>query len=188
MFDFIGSFFGIVIFSPIFILCSVITAFNSNGKFLFLQKRLGKNEREFTIVKFVSMRKGAPQIGSESLSMDEQRKLTTKWGFFMRRTSLDELPQLFNILIGDMSFIGPRPGLASQYESDLVTARKSFLPSAYEVKPGLSGYSQLLLKRSNDVQKRARFDSCYVKKSSFFLDIKLFIMSFRILFGFLKGT
>jgi lipopolysaccharide/colanic/teichoic acid biosynthesis glycosyltransferase len=86
-----------------------------------------------------------------------------------------------------MSFIGPRPGLTKEGEPELYEARSSFIPSAYAVKPGLSGYSQIMLKRSSDVNERARFDSYYVKHISMWFDIKIFVLSFMSLFGYNAG-
>jgi O-antigen biosynthesis protein WbqP len=129
------------------------------------------------------MRIDAPNVGAEALTIKEQRDLTTNWGRFIRKTSIDEIPQLFNILKGDMSFIGPRPGLTEKGEPELAASRRSYVPSAYDVKPGLSGYSQLTLNRSSDVNLRAKNDSEYVKRLSFWFDVKLFFLSFLTVFG-----
>ena len=101
----------------------------------------------------------SPYLGAEYLTEEESQKLTTNWGSFLRKTSLDELPQLFNILIGEMSFIGPRPGLTKEGEPELVLERDSYLPSAYTMKPGLSGYAQIVLKKGHNIKERARLDS-----------------------------
>lgn len=133
------------------------------------------------------MKTDAPNIGAEYLSEERSDQYTTKWGKFLRKTSLDELPQLFNILGGSMSFIGPRPGLTKDGEPELVEERESYLPSAYSVKPGLSGYAQILLKRSHDIKERAKFDSYYAAHESLILDSKLFFLSFLVIFGFIQG-
>lgn len=185
--DILGSSVGIVLLSPFLTICAIITKLTSRGPVLFKQDRLGKNESVFRVFKFRSMKVNAPQCGAEHLTPDQQKALTTKWGEFMRKTSIDEMPQLFNIFLGQMSFIGPRPGLAKEKEPELTAARESYLPTAYAVKPGLSGYSQIFLKRSFDVDSRAKYDSFYVKHVSLWLDIKLFIYSFLVLFGFTKG-
>lgn len=173
--------------SPTLIFLLIITAIDLKGKPLFFQKRLGRNERPFTIIKFRTMKTDAPNIGAEYLSEERSDQYTTKWGRFLRKTSLDELPQLFNILGGSMSFIGPRPGLTKDGEAELVAERESYIPSAYSAKPGLSGYAQILLKRSHDIKERARLDSYYVAHESFVLDTKLFFFSFLVIFGFFKG-
>jgi O-antigen biosynthesis protein WbqP len=128
----------------------------------------------------------SPYLGAENLTEEESQKLTTNWGSFLRKTSLDELPQLFNILIGEMSFIGPRPGLTKEGEPELVLERDSYLPSAYTMKPGLSGYAQIVLKKGHNIKERARLDSYYVKHASILLDLKIFLDSVLFFFGLLK--
>lgn len=138
------------------------------------------------MIKFRSMRIGVKQIGQENLNEKEQASMTTSWGRFMRKTSIDEIPQLFNILAGSMSFIGPRPGMIEN-GNELIKARESFLPSAYEVKPGLSGYAQIHMKRNPNVIEKAKEDSYYVRKMSFLLDCKIFIYSLLFAFGVVQG-
>jgi len=113
--------------------------------------------------------------------------MVTGWGKFMRKTSLDEIPQLFNILSGSMSFIGPRPSQNIDHEKELVLARESFVPNAYEVKPGLSGYAQIHMKREHDVMEKAKEDSYYVQHFNFWFDAQIFVYSFFLAFGFVKG-
>jgi O-antigen biosynthesis protein WbqP len=129
----------------------------------------------------------AKQVPPEDMSVEEQQSMVTGWGKFMRKTSIDEIPQLFNILAGSMSFIGPRPSQTETYEASLVQARESFIPSAYEVKPGLSGYAQIHLKRDHDINKKAELDSYYVRHMSLWFDTKIFVYSFLFAFGFVKG-
>lgn len=185
--DIFGSFLGIVLLSPLLLICWVLTKVTSRGPAIFKQARAGYQAKTFTIYKFRSMKPDAPNVGAEALTKEEQKNLATPWGRFIRKTSLDEIPQLFNILKGDMSFIGPRPGLTKEGEPELYVARSSFVPSAYDVKPGLGGYAQIMLKRSPDVNDRARLDSYYVQHLSFGFDIKVFVLSFLTLFGFNKG-
>jgi lipopolysaccharide/colanic/teichoic acid biosynthesis glycosyltransferase len=185
--DIFGSLLGILLLSPLLLFCWLMTKITSKGPAIFKQARAGFHAQTFTIFKFRSMKVGAPNVGAEALTLEQQKNLATPWGRFIRKTSLDEIPQLFNILKGDMSFIGPRPGLTQEGEPELYVARSSFVPSAYDVKPGLSGYAQIMLKRSPDVNERAKFDSYYVKHLSFWFDVKVFILSFLTLFGFNKG-
>jgi O-antigen biosynthesis protein WbqP len=185
--DIFGSFLGIVLLSPLLLICWFLTKVTSKGPAIFKQARAGYKAKTFTIYKFRSMKIGAPNVGAEALTKEQQKNLATPWGRFIRKTSLDEIPQLFNILKGDMSFIGPRPGLTKEGEPELYAARNSFVPSAYDVKPGLGGYAQIMLKRSPDVNDRARLDSYYVQHLSFGFDIKVFVLSFLTLFGFNKG-
>jgi Sugar transferases involved in lipopolysaccharide synthesis len=185
--DVLGSLFGIIVLSPLLIMVTIITGCVSKGSPIFKQPRAGYQSKTFTIFKFRSMKTNAPYVGAEGLTPEQQRNLVTPWGRFIRKTSIDELPQLFNILRGDMSFIGPRPGLTKEGEPELFEARWSYVPSAYDVKPGLSGYSQIMLKRSSDVNLRARYDSYYVQNLTFWLDAKIFVLSFLTLFGYNRG-
>lgn len=185
--DIFGSLTGIVVLSPLLIISLIMTTCSSKGHPIFAQERCGKNKKTFVIYKFRSMVKTAPNVGAEHLTPEQQRSLVTPWGRFMRKTSIDELPQLFNILKGDMSFIGPRPGLTKEGEPELFASRSSYIPTAYEVKPGLSGYSQITLKRSPDVDLRGRYDSYYVQRLSFWFDTQIFFLSFLTLFGYNKG-
>lgn len=185
--DIFGSALAILLLSPLLLICAILTKLTSKGPILFRQNRLGKNETVFPFVKFRSMRTDAPQIPPSEMSIEQQKALVTKWGQFIRKTSLDELPQLFNIFLGHMSFIGPRPGQTYDKEGSLVDARRSHVPSPYLVMPGLSGYAQIHLHRAHDVDKKAADDSYYVKHISFFLDAKIFIYSFLAVFGVAKG-
>ena len=181
-----GSSLGIILLSPILIFAAIMTKCTSKGPVLFKQVRMGKDEKPFVLYKFRSMRIGAPKVPASSLTKDEQRMMTTRWGAFMRKTSIDELPQLFNIFLGQMSFIGPRPDMIDNNE-EIYRARKSTNPSAYLVKPGLSGMAQIYLHRDHDPVKKAQWDSEYVKKISFWTDLKLFVLSFMVLFGYDAG-
>ena len=183
--DIFGSFLGIVILSFPMLIVAIITKLSSKGPILFKQERLGKNEVPFKLYKFRSMKFGSLEIAAENLTVEEQRNMTTKWGRFMRKTSLDELPQLFNILGGSMSFIGPRPCIDK--DTGLTDARRSMNPSPYIIKPGLSGYAQIYMGRGHDPIRKAELDSYYVKHLSLWLDIKMFFMSFLVVFGLYKG-
>ena len=181
-----GSSLGILLLSPLLIFCAIMTKCTSKGPILFRQQRLGKNEKPFTIYKFRSMRIDAPLVPADSITADQQDLMKTKWGSFMRKTSLDELPQLFNIFLGQMAFIGPRPDMIENNE-EIHTARRSTNPSAYMVKPGLSGMAQIYMHRDHDPIKKAEWDSEYVRKVSMWTDMKLFVLSFLVLFGYDAG-
>lgn len=183
--DIFGSFLGIVILSFPMLIVAIITKLSSKGPILFKQERLGKNEVPFKLYKFRSMKVGSKEIAPDGLTVEEQRNMTTKWGRFLRKTSLDEIPQLFNILGGSMSFIGPRP--CTDKETVLMEARRTTEIPVYLVKPGLSGYAQIYLRRDHDPIKKAELDSYYVKHLSLWLDIKMFFMSFLVVFGLYKG-
>ena len=162
---------------------AIITACTSKGPALFKQPRLGRDEVPFTMMKFRSMRADAPQIATCELPPEEAKKYVTKWGRFMRCTSIDELPQLFSIFIGKMSFIGPRPCQDEEHERSLVLARRATNPTAFKVKPGLSGLAQVKLHRDHNPDHKAALDSEYVQKLSFWLDTKIFFMSFLVIFN-----
>lgn len=181
-----GSSLGILLLTPLLIFCAIMTKCTSKGPILFRQQRLGKNEKPFTIYKFRSMRIDAPLVPADSITADQQDLMKTKWGSFMRKTSLDELPQLFNIFLGQMAFIGPRPDMIENNE-EIHTARRSTNPPAYMVKPGLSGMAQIYMHRDHDPIKKAEWDSEYVRKVSMWTDIKLFVLSFLVLFGYDAG-
>ena len=182
--DIFGSLLGIILLSPFLVVCAIVTKATSEGPIIFKQERIGKGLKPFRMYKFRSMYTSAPaNLPPEYMTVEEQQSLVTPWGRFMRKTSLDEIPQLFNILKGDMSFIGPRPTPMCE----LVQVRLSYLPNAYEVKPGLSGYAQIYMHRDHDINEKAKEDSYYVSHMSFWLDFKLFVYSFLVLFGFDKG-
>lgn len=185
--DIFGSLMGIIILSPILLFCIFMTKITSKGPVFFKQGRTGQHKKTFKFIKFRSMRTDAPLIPPDEMSEEYQQSLVTKWGKFMRKTSLDELPQLFLILKGDMSFIGPRPSMPEDKEAELVHLRESYIPSAYKVKPGLSGYAQIHLKRSHNANDKARDDCRYVKNFSFWLDTKIFIYTIFMVLGIAKG-
>lgn len=185
--DICGAFVGILVLSPILLLAALLTKCTSKGPVIFKQQRIGRGEKKFYFYKFRSMKVDAPNVATSHIDASTQDHMVTKWGHIMRKTSLDELPQLFNILKGDMSFIGPRPGQIEGIEDDLIEARRSYIPGAFDVKPGLSGYAQIYLSRDHDFKKKAEMDAYYVRHLSMWLDIKLFVLSFLVLFGYKAG-
>ena len=114
------------------------------------------------MLKFRSMKYDAPVIPPYEMTEEQKRQYETAFGRFLRISSIDETLQFLNVLAGQMSLVGPRPG-ASEHEDMLIEARDSYTPSAYEVKPGITGYSQVYMKRQHDVKSKAWFDSEYVK-------------------------
>lgn len=151
---------------------TIINLFASKGHPFFGPKRYGKNQKVFTMFKFRSMKVDAPFIPPYEMSEEQRDAYETGFGKFLRLTSIDETPQFINVLIGNMSLCGPRPG-GVEYEENLVKARLDYDPNAFMVKPGLTGYSQVYMKRQHDVDSKAWFDSEYVKKMSFILDLKI---------------
>ena len=180
--DIIISFFAILFcFALLWWWITIINFFVTKAHPFFAPERLGKNKKHFRMFKFRSMRVDAPVIPPYEMTKEQLLFYETKFGRFLRKTSLDETPQFINVLIGQMSIVGPRPG-ASKDEEVLTKARESFDPSAYAVKPGITGYSQVYMKRQHDVASKAWFDSEYVKKMSLFLDIKIILHTFLIFF------
>ncbi len=179
----LGSTLGIIILSLPMLLLALITKCTSKGPALYKQKRIGRDEKLFTMLKFRSMRMDAPAVPPSGLSPEQQNAMTTKWGRFIRKTSLDELPQLFNVFVGSMSFIGPRPQQEKEKEEDCYNARKATVPSAFVVKPGICSLAIVKSHRSHDATTKAEYDCEYIKKLSFKMDAYVFFYAFAILFG-----
>lgn len=183
-----GSLIGIIFCASllwwwVFIVNTIVT----KGHPAFAHKRLGKDKKVFRLLKFRTMKLDAdPNLAPHDMSIEEQKALTTKFGFFLRKTSIDETLQLFNILVGQMAFIGPRPCSAVN-EEYLVNARDQFNPSAYAVKPGMGGYAQIKMHRDHDPMLKAKCDHEYVLKMSLWFDIKLFLITILNIFGLCKG-
>ena len=181
-----GSFVGILLLGLPMLVLAIITRCTSKGPALYRQIRLGENEKKFTLLKFRSMRTDAPSIAPNDFAPKEREAMITKWGSFLRKTSLDELPQLFNIFSGQMSFIGPRPQQEKEHEMSLYLARKANNPTGFEVKPGLCSLAIVKMHRSHDPVKKAHYDSEYAKRISFWTDAKIFFTAFAILLGLNK--
>ena len=147
----------------------VVVKIDSPGPVLFRQKRVGIRKRHFNILKFRSMSVDAPRDTPTHQLANAERYLT-RWQRFLRESSLDELPQLFNIFAGHMSVIGPRPALWNQY--DLIAAREKY--GANDVKPGLTGWAQINGRDELSIEEKARLDGEYVKRLSFAFDCKCF--------------
>ena len=170
IFDVIASSFALVLFSWLFVLLSLAIKLTSKGPILFKQKRVGKNKKHFYIYKFRTMRTDTPKDMPTHL-LTNPEKYITPIGRFMRKTSLDELPQIFNILKGDMSIVGPRPALWNQY--DLIAERDKY--RANRIRPGLTGWAQINGRDEIEIPLKAKLDGYYVKKESFSFDIYIII-------------
>ncbi|MGX7164023.1 sugar transferase [Enterococcus massiliensis] len=167
--DFLLSLIGIIVLSPIFLLLFLAIKLDSKGPIIFKQKRVGKNKRYFNIYKFRTMRVDTPKEMPTHL-LENPDYFITKVGKFLRKTSLDELPQLWNILKGDMAIIGPRPCLWNQY--DLIEARDLY--GANDIRPGLTGLAQISGRDELEIPIKAKLDGTYTKEMSFGLDVKCF--------------
>lgn len=167
--DIILSFIGIAVLAIPMLIVAVIIKLDSPGPVFFKQKRVGKNKKYFTIIKFRSMPVTAPHdMPTHKLENSEQ--MLSKFQRFERKMSLDELPQLFNILKGDMSIIGPRPALWNQ--EDLITERDKY--GANSVRPGLTGLAQISGRDELEIEVKAKLDGEYIEKMSFLFDCKCF--------------
>lgn len=171
--DIVLSALGIIILSPFYLLLIIAIKIDSRGPILFKQKRVGQGKQYFNILKFRTMRIDTPKDTPTHLLKDPDQYIT-KVGKFMRKTSLDELPQIWNILIGNMSIVGPRPALWNQY--DLIEERDKY--RANDVKPGLTGLAQISGRDELPIDVKAKIDGEYVKKMGVFMDIKCFLGTF----------
>lgn len=179
------SFIGIVILSPVFLVVVIAIKLDSKGPVFFKQKRIGIHKTEFYIVKFRTMKIDTPKDTPTHLLQNPDQYIT-RMGRFLRRTSLDELPQIWNILIGNMSIIGPRPALWNQY--DLMDERDKY--GANDVPPGLTGWAQINGRDELPIGVKARLDGEYVQKMGFLFDMRCFFRTFASVIkrdGFAEG-
>ena len=168
--DFILSLIGLIVLSPVFIILCIWIKLDSKGPIFFRQKRVGKNKKHFNILKFRTMYIDTPKdMPTHMLSNPDQ--YITKAGKFLRKTSLDELPQIINILKGEMAIIGPRPALWNQ--DDLIAERDKY--GANDIKPGLTGWAQINGRDELEIDVKASLDGYYVEHMSFSFDVKCFL-------------
>ncbi|MEH7466457.1 sugar transferase [Priestia megaterium] len=172
IFDFLFSLIGLILLSPFFIAIILAIKFESRGPVLFKQKRIGRGKTHFFIYKFRTMKVDTPKDMPTHL-LENPEQYITKTGRFLRKTSLDELPQILNILSGSMSIIGPRPALWNQY--DLIEERDKYM--ANSVKPGLTGWAQINGRDELPIKKKALLDGEYIQKMSPLMDIKCFFLT-----------
>lgn len=168
----------IILLSPVLLIISIIVKLDSSGPVLFRQKRIGKDCIEFNIYKFRTMKTDTPDDMPTHL-FHNAKNYITRSGSLLRRSSLDELPQLINILKGQMSFIGPRPALWNQY--DLIEARRSqrqnYGVDANSIKPGITGWAQVNGRDELHIIKKAELDGYYAANLNLLFDIKILIMT-----------
>ena len=178
--DIVLSIIGLIIISPILLIVSLAIKIDSKGPVIFKQERIGKDGKVFKIYKFRSMVVGAEKMGTGVYSKKGDNRVT-RVGKFIRMTSIDELPQLVNILKGEMSFIGPRPVLTYhpwKYEEYTPEQLKRF-----EVRPGVTGLAQIHGRKQVEWEKRIKYDVEYVEKLGLWLDIKIFFITiYKVLF------
>ena len=172
-FDLLIAFIGIIIFGPFFIIIFIVLTWNNKGNPFFFQKRPGKNEVIFNVIKFKTMNNRKDKDGF--LLPDSQR--LTVVGKIIRKTSLDELPQLINVIKGDMAIIGPRPLLIEYLP--LYNERQK---KRHMVKPGISGWAQVNGRNAISWEQKFELDVWYIENLSFLLDVKIFFMTFLKVF------
>ncbi|QZN89581.1 sugar transferase [Vagococcus lutrae] len=183
--DFILSLMGLIVLSWLFIIIMIAIKMDSKGPVFFKQKRVGKNKKLFSIYKFRTMYVETPKEMPTHL-LSNPDAFITKTGKFLRKTSLDELPQMINILKGEMAIIGPRPALWNQ--DDLITERDKY--GANDIRPGLTGWAQINGRDELEIDVKAKLDGYYVEHESFAMDVKCFFGTIVSVFksdGVLEG-
>lgn len=185
--DFVAALLGLILLSPIFLVVSILIKLESEGEVIFSQTRIGLNGKEFKMYKFRSMVKNAEELKAKLAAQNEMSgpmfkmkddPRVTKVGKFIRKTSIDELPQLINVLKGDMSLVGPRPSLPKEVEKF-----EPWMLQRLEVKPGLTCYWQVSGRNNIDFEDWMKLDLQYVEDRNFLLDLKLIFKTFFVLFG-----
>ncbi|MEY8292023.1 sugar transferase [Carnobacteriaceae bacterium 52-44] len=178
IFDFIASLIGIIILLPLFLILTILIKANSRGPVFFLQERLGKKGKIFKIIKFRTMIVDAEKIGDGLTVKSETDTRITKVGQFLRLTSLDELPQLFNVVKGEMSLVGPRPPVTyhpyNGYDAYPEWAKKRF-----GMKPGITGLAQVTVRNSVSWDERIKVDNRYIENYSLINDVKILFQTIK---------
>ena len=165
---------GLLILSPLILISCILVFFEDGMPIFFIQERIGKNEKKFNLIKIRTMLRETPSLGTHEITVDRYLKS----GRILRKLKIDELPQVFNFIIGDIDLIGPRPGLENQLE--LLDFRRS--KNIYRIKPGISGLSQVLGYDMSSPQLLSDVDSLYIEKKSILLDLNIFFATFFNIF------
>lgn len=171
--DIIISIVGLMVLSPFFLILAILIKLDDGGPVFFRQKRFGIGRKPFSLYKFRSMKISAP-ANCPTEALDNPDFWITKTGKWMRKTSLDELPQILNIIKGDMSIIGPRPVVMA--EEALIDLRERY--GANDIRPGLTGWAQINGRDEVRIKRKAILDGEYVARMSFLFDVKIFFMTF----------
>src|SRR5690625_4618925 len=175
--DFLLALIGLIILSPIYILLIILIKLDSKGPVLFKQKRVGMHKKHFNILKFRTMRIDTPKDTPTHL-LENPDQYITRMGKFLRKTSLDELAQIWNIFVGDMSIVGPRAALWNQF--DLIEERDKY--GVHDVPQGLTGWAQINGRDELPIEVKAKLDGEYAKNFGFWMDLKCFFGSFISVF------
>ena len=176
-FDLLLACLALIILSPLMLILAAAVKISSPGTVFFTQRRVGRQQKEFLIYKFRTMRSDAPKNVPTHLLGDAMNYITPL-GRFMRRTSLDEIPQIFNIIKGDMSVVGPRPALYNQ--ADLIALREQY--GINDIKPGLTGWAQCNGRDELPIPVKVNYDRYYLENHGFWLDIKIIYKTFVHMF------
>lgn len=185
--DFVAALLGLILLSPVFLIVSILIKLESEGEVIFSQTRIGLKGKKFKMYKFRSMVKNAEELKAKLAAQNEmsgpmfkmkEDPRVTKVGKFIRKTSIDELPQLINVLKGEMSLVGPRPSLPKEVENF-----EPWMLQRLEVKPGLTCYWQVSGRNNIDFEDWMKLDIQYVEDRNFLLDLKLIFKTFFVLFG-----
>ncbi len=174
IFDFLVSLIMLIVLSPVFLITSIFILFDAGTPVIFKQYRVGKDNKLFYVYKFRTMKKNTRNTSTEDLA--EADSCITRSGRILRKTSIDELPQLFNILIGNMSFVGPRPLIPEEKEIRKIRAEYG----VFSVKPGMTGLAQINGRDMLSIEEKALFDKEYVEKQSFWFDIKILLKTVKV--------
>jgi len=175
--DLFASAVVLVLLSPVMLLIAIVIRFDSPGPAIFRQRRIGRGSREFEIMKFRTMHEGTPHLASHLMGPDSPS--VTRIGGWLRRTSLDELPQLWNVLQGDMTLVGPRPALYNQY--DLIALRQEAGVDA--LRPGVTGWAQVNGRDELSIEEKVRLDRWYLENVSASVDLAIFGRTLLTLFS-----
>ncbi|HRW22533.1 MAG TPA: exopolysaccharide biosynthesis polyprenyl glycosylphosphotransferase, partial [Bacteroidales bacterium] len=179
--DIVGSTIAIIILSPIYLIISIGVKLSSPGPIIYSHQRIGRNAKPFTIYKFRSMVKNAETNGPELSSKRDCR--VTSFGRFLRKTRLDEIPQFFNVIKGDMSLVGPRP--ERKYYIDKITAKAPHYAHLLRVRPGITSWGQVKYGYAENVEQmieRLKYDIIYIENMSLYIDFKIMIYTIKIIF------
>lgn len=179
--DIFGSLVGLIILLPLMIIISILIKLTSEGPVIFKQERLGKNGKVFKIYKFRTMVVNAENIGDGLTVKSESDSRITKVGRILRKTSLDELPQLFNVLVGHMSLVGPRPPV-TYHPYDGYNNYPNWAKKRFNMRPGITGLAQVTVRNSVTWDERIKVDNEYIDKFNIWLDIKILFLTIKSVF------
>ncbi|CEN23774.1 glycosyl transferase [[Clostridium] sordellii] len=166
-----GALIALIVLSPLFLIIAIFIKLESKGPVFFKQERVGKDNVNFMIYKFRSMRTDTPDVATHLL--DDPEIFITKVGKFLRKTSLDELPQFINIIKGEMLFVGPRPALYNQYDLNELRTEQG----VHKLLPGVTGWAQVNGRDELEIPEKVEFDRQYLEHRSVILDIRIVIMT-----------